>query len=1072
MAALKRVGFLWGFVLVAMLLLSSPLVGQTFRGGIQGTVTDSTGGALPGADVTATNVGTGLSRTVVTDAEGNYFIPELPLGDYSVKANLSGFGPQTITGVRVVVSAMQRVNLQLKPGGLQETVEVKAAAPLIETTGNTLGGTIEARQAADLPINGRDFTKLLVLLPGSGGDASGAADSPGSFGLFSVNGSRGRANNYLLDGTDMNDGYRNLPAINEGGVFGTPATVLPVEALAEIRVLSGTQAEYGRNSGAIVNIVTKSGTNTPHGSVYEFFRDDALDSRNYFNQSPQPKNNFRNNQFGGSFGGPVVHDRTFFFAAYEGQRESVGLPSLARVPDPAVLATATNPVIKNLVALNPWPAPNIAGAGPNDPNLQAVTNASNRVDSLILKLDQHIGQSDLLTGRYFFGDSDQSFPLGLVGGGVLPGYNTVTPTTVHVLSLSYIHMFTPKLLFEARGGYNHFFEQFFPEDRSFNPTTIGLNTVSNSQDYGLPDIRVSGYAPIGSNIANPRGRTDTNTHLVGAFSYSTGRHNVKGGYEYRRTTVDGFFDAGYRSRLGFASLEDFLAGNVDSGRQATGDSQRFTFQNNHGFYFQDDFAATSRLTLNYGLRWDYMGVIGEGKNRLSILNSNGELVQVGSSGLTRLYPRDLKNFAPRASVVYDLTGKGKTVLRGSWGIFYDAYSQDFFVGQLPWNTFNPGPAYNGIGPSPILFSFEPTSTIVPGVPVFDASTFSASDVFTVSQNLRTPYMQNYNVNVEHQLGPYTGLQVGYVGSIGRRLYRYRDINQADPTTGAPPPFDAYVYVNQFESTATSTYNALQVSLNVRNWKGLTSRVDYTLSHSVDNASDGQDYVPNASQPDNSFNPEAERADSNFDARHRFTLSFTYELPSPAGASRLRSGWAINGVLTLAAGQPFNVNYLFEGDYNGSGEWFGRPDLVGDPWAGTSAPDKYLNLAAFAVPCTWDPAAQDCVAGTQHFGNLPRNAFHGSNYQNFDLSIMKNTALRGNTRLQFRVDIFNLFNRANFTNPMMPNYSLDFLSNGADPATGRGVGYLPLTATPDVAIGNPFLGGGGPRNVQLVVKLMF
>jgi len=1071
MAALKGVGIVWGFVLVVTLLVPSPLVGQTFRGGIQGTVTDSTGATLPGADVTATNVGTGLSRTAVTDTEGTYFIPELPLGDYSVKANLSGFGPQMVSGVRVVVAAMQRVNFQLKPGGLQETIEVRAAAPLIETTGNTLGGTIEARQAAELPINGRDFTKLLVLLPGSGGDPSGAADSPGSFGLFSVNGSRGRANNYLLDGTDMNDGYRNLPAINEAGVFGTPATVLPVEALAEIRVLSGTQAEYGRNSGAIVNIVTKSGTNTPHGSVYEFFRDDALDSRNYFNQSPQPKNNFRNNQFGGAFGGPIVHDKTFFFAAYEGQRENVGLPSVARVPDPAVLATATNPVIQNLVALDPWPAPNIPGAGPDESNLEAVTNASNRVDSLILKLDQHIGQSDLLTGRYFLGDSDQSFPLALLGGNVLPGYNTVTPTRVHVLSLSYIHMFTPKLLFEARGGYNHFFEQFLPEDGTFNPATIGLNTAVDPRDFGLPLIRVSGYAPIGANAANPRGRTDTNSHLVGAFSYSTGRHNVKGGYEFRRTTVDGFFDAGYRSVLNFASLDDFLAGIVDSGRQATGDSGRFTFQNNHGFYFQDDFTASSRLTLNYGLRWDFMGVIGEGQNRLSILDANGELVQVGSGGLARLYPRDLNNFAPRATAVYDLTGKGKTVLRGSWGIFYDAFSQDFFVGQLPWNTYNPGPAYNGVGPSPILFSYSPVATLEPDVPVFDTSTFGATDVFTVAQDMRTPYMQNYNVNVQHQLGPYTGLQVGYVGSIGRGLYRYRDINQTDPKTGARA-FDAWGYVNQFESTATSKYNALQVSLNVRSWRGLTSRVDYTLSHSVDNASDGQDYVPNASQPDNSFDPEAERADSNFDARHRFTLSFTYELPSSPGASWLRSGWAINGVLTLASGQPFNVNYLFEGDYNGSGEYFGRPDLVGDPWAGTSAPDKYLNLAAFAVPCTWDPAAGDCVPGTGHFGNLPRNAFHGPNYQNFDLSIVKNTVLKGNTKLQFRIDIFNLFNRANFTNPMLPAFSLDFLANGIDPATGRGVGYLPLTATPDVAIGNPFLGGGGSRNIQLAVKLTF
>jgi len=357
----------------------------------------------------------------------------------------------------------------------------------------------------------------------------------------------------------------------------------------------------------------------------------------------------------------------------------------------------------------------------------------------------------------------------------------------------------------------------------------------------------------------------------------------------------------------------------------------------------------------------------------------------------------------------------------------------------------------------------------------------------VSQdNMRTPYMHNFNANVEQQLGPHAAITLGYVGSLGRRLYRFRDINQKDPATGIRP-FDngpyppgggpegdgtPFGYVNQFEATAESKYNAFQAALTVRNLHGFTARADYTWSHSRDNASDGQDYVPNAAQPDNSFAPNNEWADSNFDVRHRFTLTFSYQVPTWAKAPGLTHGWAFDGVLTLASGQPYNLNYLFEGDFNGSGEYFGRPDVVGDPFAGTNGTDKFLNLAAFQVPCTWDSEAGDCVPGTKHFGNLPRNAYRGPGYRNFDLAVSRSFTLQHGARLQVRVDIFNLFNITNYSNPLMPNFSTDFLMNGLNSANGRGVGYLALSATPDVAVGNPFLGGGGPRNIQLSAKLTF
>src|SRR5579859_3427328 len=371
------------------------LTAQTFRGSIQGTVADSSKAAVPGAQVTVMSPETGLKRTTITNDAGEYVVTELPLGAFDITVKKEGFRTQVLKGVRVEVAASQRVDVALEPGSVSESVDVTAQAPLVESAENNMGGTLEATQFSELPISGRDFTKLLVMVPGSGGDPSGVADSPGSFGLFSINGNRGRSNNYLLDGTDMNDGYRNLPAINQGGVFGTPATILPMDALEEVSVTNSTQAEFGRNSGATVNIVTKSGTNTLHGTLYEYFRNNALDARNFFDTTDQPQNVFHNNQFGLSLGGPFVKDKTFWFASYEGQREGVGIPTLARVPTSAELATAiadnggvVNPVIANLLARNPWPAPNRALDAQGD-NLLASTKASNRVDSVIAKVDQH-----------------------------------------------------------------------------------------------------------------------------------------------------------------------------------------------------------------------------------------------------------------------------------------------------------------------------------------------------------------------------------------------------------------------------------------------------------------------------------------------------------------------------------------------------------------------------------------------------------------------------------------------------------------------------------------------------------
>jgi len=1118
----------FGLLLLSMIVVSANASAQTFRGTILGTVIDPSGAAIPGAQVVVKNQGTGTTRTTTSGDAGTYQVPELPVGQYSVTVTKEGFESVTLGDVDVTVASERRVDVTLKPGRVESRVEVRAEVPLVATTEDTLGGTLQSSQVDTLPVNGRDYTKLIFMALGVTGSPDQMTDSPGSFGEVSVNGARGRSDNYLLDGTDMNDGYRNDPTINQAGVFGTPATILPVDAIAELAVLSNFAPEYGRNAGAVINIVTKSGSNTLHGTAAEFFRDTAFDARNFFNDVQAttgilpPKDAFHNSQYGGSLGGPIVKDKTFFFVDYDGQRESGALASQACVPSSGDMQTAIaaiggsgmiNPVIAGLLKNNPWPTTSVSDA--NCPGNVTTSNPfRNRISSAIAKIDHNFNEKNLLTGRYYFGDSDQNFPLSLVNGGALPGFNTLTPTRIGLVSLSYVRVLSSTQVNEVRFGYNRFHETFFPQDKSFDPASIGLDTGVGSQDFGLPLMRFTSLASLGSNLSLPRGRTDQNWQFIDNFSWKLGRHELKLGYEFRRTTVSQFFDAGYRGRIDFkyvdaqTSLEQFLLGIPSGGRAAEGNSNRNTAQDSHAGYVQDGFRISRRLTFNYGVRWDYFGVIHEENNLFSNFDPVHGLRMVGTDGLSSLYNRDLSNFAPRLSVAYDLTGKGKSVVRAGWGIFYDVFSQDFFLGQLPFNTYNPGPAYNGIGAKPILFTSSVATDeegnnlpLSANQPVFPQSGFAATDVFAVDQHIRTPYMENYNLNVQQQIANGVVLQVGYVGSEGHKLFRYRDINQPtqaminshDPqATGgccAPRPFDngplppsppspagtTFFYVNNFESSANSNYNSLQTQLRIANLKGFQTTINYSWSHSIDNASDGQDFVANATQPNDSYRPDLERGNSNFDVRHRFVWMWSYAFPTRKGPlARLSNGWGFNSVITLQAGQPFHLNFF--DDYDGTGEFFPRPDVVGNPFAGTHTPDAFVNLSAFHVPCTLNPAgdgfADSCIQGTQHPGNMGRNSLIGPHFRQFDFSVFKDTQISERLKVQFRAEFYNLPNHPNFASPLYPGFSAAADYNGVNPVSGRGIDFFPLTQTGDVGVGNPFLGGGGPRGIQLALKFTF
>ncbi|HUM06957.1 MAG TPA: TonB-dependent receptor [Terriglobales bacterium] len=1133
---------------VFVLLAAATLVAQTFRGTILGTVTDPSGNLVAGATVKVKNSGTGLERSTTTSADGSYAIPELPIGKYSVTVTQSGFQTAITSEVEVNVATERRVDVQLKLGQVTQMVEVSGGdLPQIETTSNELGGVLTSKTVEDLPINGRDYTKLIFLNPGVAGSPDQITDSPGSFGEFSMNGARGRSNNYLLDGTDMNDGYRNDPAINQGGVFAVPSAILPIGAVAEMKVLSNFEPEYGRNAGAVVNIVTKSGTNSLHGEVFEYFRNNALDARNYFNEVGQQRAPFHNNQFGGSLGGPIIKDKTFFFLDYEGQRESVGTVTLACVPEPNRVAfdigdETPNPVTAAM--LKYWPQPNIGtrpvetdedfGAFdfgcPRGPNASLVTPSSNNLSSVIGKIDHNFNQNNILTGRYFFGDSTQSFPLALTAsGGQLPGFNTVTPTRVQLVSLSYVHAMGNNKVNELRYGWNRFAEGFFAQDQSFHPSSIGLCAASSTEDCsgsgphdsGLPIILVSGtpsgtsfFAQPGATSGDPRARVDTNNQFIENFAWKLGKHDMKVGFEFRRTSVKQYFNKYFRGRLKFADLSDFLNGFLSGGLQYSGDSNRHTRENGYGLYFQDSFRISPRLTLNYGLRWDYYGVVSEKNNLFTNFDpATGELQQVGSSGLSRLYEPDYKNFSPRASLAWDVTGKGKTVIRIGGGLFYDAFSQDIFMGHLPYPAFYaPGPAYANFGPSPITGTGLNVDTVNAGVPIYGPSncqstdfSFVECDIFGVDRHIKTPYMENYNINIQRQLTSRMTLQVGYVGSQGHRLFRFYDINQPTQeaiTTadiecdcindfGVPRPYGnptdtGAVYIFQEKSTGKSNYNSLQVSYKINSWRGITSAVNYVWSKSLDNSSDGEDFVVNAAQPQDSNRPHLEYGPSNFNIPHRFTWVLSYEFPKMGGGLRkLKNGWGFDSTVSLQSGQPFTLNYSCEDDFSGGGDCFDRPDVVGPIVYHKRDPRNYLDLTAFAMPCDNNGElsgfASDCVPGTRHYGNLGRNSLVGPTYKQWDLALYKNTPITERVTLQLRAEFFNLLNHPNFSSPLLPAFIADPASNLGDCGCGFqlngngkevGNGGYQITATGDVGIGNPFLGGGGPRGIQLAAKITF
>jgi hypothetical protein len=1044
-----------GINLLAFAALS--LHGQSFSGKIAGTVTDASNAVIPRAAVTVRNEGTGAQRRVLTDASGTYVAPELAVGYYTVRFDAPGMALVEQHGIKVDVGAETRVDITLSTQTVQQTVDVRAEAPVLQQDSSSVAEVVTARQVAELPLNGRDFRTLAFLVPGS------APRSPrGSLGSFTANGQREKSNIFLIDGVDNNDSFRNQSSFNQGGVAGAQATLFPIDALAEFSVQTQGSAEYGRNSGAVVNAVIKSGTNQIHGSAYEFLRNDKLNARNFYETLPgATKGPFKNSNYGGTLGGPLKHDKTFFFAGFEGER---GRPSSAlaiSVPGAGAIAAARaanaaagrseNPLGAALLGL--YPHENIPGAKAN-----YAYSLPNDIDSdnFVVKVDHQINDRLNLSGRYVFGNGNQTFPLNSGQGSELPAYQTIVPTRVQLGGVSLSQILTSHLINETRASFNRFGQVFSPLDSHFDPASIGLITGATG---GLPTIVVGGFESLGAPTNEPRGRVSQAYQIVDSLVWTRGSHTLKTGVDYRRPLVRSFNDQFSRGRITFNTLADMLAGvAVPSGTSiARGATRRDTYSNNFGLFLQDDWKLTRKLTLNFGLRYEYTGPLSEKRDQISNFIPTAGLIQVGH-GIETLYQRDWDNLAPRVGFAYDPFGKGKTVVRAAYGVYYDAPSQDFFLAQsFPNGNVGTNPV-PGLGTYTV--NFTGAVPFGPGVNIFGAANTPVPPytVFGVDQHMRTPYVQSYNFNVEQTLAEGTVLQVGYVGSKGNKLYRVRDINQAlpGPADGLQQRrpfygvFPQFAGIYQLEASANSNYNAMQTVLRRRFSKGLTLFASYVWSHSIDDASNGFcSCTAGVSLPQNSFDTRAEKAASSVDQRQRFTFNAVYDLDVISHLlhkwpSRLTGGWQLSGVYTLASGVPITP-FVNGASPSGSGESANdRPNLVGDPNNGPKRWDAWFNTAAFAP------------APLGSFGNAGRNTIIGPRANSANFSVLKSTHIRERVNLQFRAEFFNLFNHPNLA---LPNVTVNSSAFGT------------IASTVDVANGNP-LGDGGPRLVQFAVKLLF
>ena len=1041
-----------------VLTLGVSLPAQTFNGAISGAVVDSSNAAIANVAVQAVHKDTGIAFNTLSGESGDFLFPNLPLGEYSLTFKKELFQAQRMGNVDVAVARTTNIQAKLAIAQQSTLVEVVASAAALETTSSTLVSVVGRRQVQDMPMNGRNYRQMMKLSPGV---------SPAGTQGNSVNGSRSINNNYQIDGADNNDAFFNSPAGGNGGGSG----LLPLDAIDQFSVVTNASADFGRNSGSNVSVVVKSDTNQLHGSAYYFNRNEYLAAYSPF-QDPaiSKKRVIRTGHWGGSAGGAVVKNKLFYFAAYEGFESQVALALRATHPSTAwansarsVLARYAIPV--NAVAANLltfWPARyNSLPSAAN--NLVADDRIAADSASGLLKLDYAISSKHNVSARYF----------GATGKGISPSstipyreFSTVAGTRSHNVGINLNSTLSPRLVNQLLLGTNYYTFLNNDLDPSYDPIAAGLNTgvPQDGTLRGSPELRISNFATVGR-PSGTTGRIDTAGHITDNLSYVAGRHAWKFGGEYRRAHFDVFFHTNQRGLFNFdgtrgpwatdasvsaplRALSDFLAGTPTNNNGATivrGQLQRDYRQNTVDWWVHDNWQVNPKLNLNFGVRWSYLGPLSDTRGTISSFSLAKGFESVGKGGVD-LWAKDWNNFAPRVGFAY--RAASTTAIRGSYGIFYDMPATNSFVANL--NMPNGGAAgihANPTGLDPVYTITASGINIVQGQPVFPANVSLRNvGAIGVSKDFRMSYVHNFNLNVQHQLNAKTVAQIGYVGSHGTNLPLLRSIN---PVVNGQRlhinQYPALAAINIQESIGNSNYNSLQASLRTTRWNNVTLNANYTWAKALDNGSAVRDSIPA-----NSFDLRREYGPGSSDIRHAFTSFAIYDVPALGSRlPRLTRGWQLNALITAHTGEPYDL--LSGTNRSGANDTRDRVDVVGDWRSGIPA-----RANAFAAAPWFNPRAF-AAAATGTFGNIGRNALSGPGLGSVDFSIFKETPITERLKTQFRVEIFNIFNRVNFANPgvnLNAPASFGLIANTRNGAAAPGIGF------------------GEPRNVQLALKLIW
>ena len=1117
--------------LLLVFLAASPLPAQVESGKVLGEVQDSTGAMVKGAKVTVINVDTGVTHEVTTGAGGEYVVTELRPGSYTVSVEMEGFKKAVQPAFKLDVNQVVRVDVTLVPGMVTEHVEVSAVEPLVESQTSSIGQVIEETQVHQLPLNGRDFVQLAYLSPGVNQGEVGAVQQGGipenerANGSIHVNGLMATNNNFLLNGFDNNEQQIGFEVLQP-----------PVEAIDEFKVqTSNFGADIGKG-GAVVNVVIKSGTNNFHGSAFEFLRNSYMDAKNFFDDPLSPIPPFKQNQFGGTLGGPIIKNRTFFFVDYQGTRIRESQTFISTVPTGAertgdfsdLLGTdsqgnitgqifdplTTDPVTNQRTAfpgniippcvgttrrsatggscldpaalnvMNLYPQPNIPGAGSAN-NFLYNPVASNNQDSFDIRVD-HQWRSDSLSGTFSFGNVNSVHPdpfPGEAGGGSFSGN---IANQAYVIGISDVHSFSSTKTNDLKIGYTRYTVNAIPFFENVALATQlgipGINIPGDSNTGGMPNIMISGYSALGNQDWFPEILKENNYQLKDSFSWTHGRHSFKVGgdlirrqhgfFQTQNPRGDFTFDQQFTENLNDTTsapgnaLASFLIGNpIYSFRDGLAGSFGMSWWEISG-YFMDDFRVSPKLTLNLGLRYDIFTPMVEQHNRIANFNfATGEFIAPGMPGVsdTGNVQTNYKNFAPRIGFAYTPFNDSKTVLRGGYGIFYSlqADQNDAELAYNPTGLFSNQTIQfnaNSIPTLQLSTGFATPSSPSGGLPP-SSLTDPSGRASAIPFHNPTPYIQEWNLNVERQIAKDTILQVAYVGVHGVHLTYLRNLNQATqpldsnfevcPTPTDPycadglgsnfgrPYYDAVPQIGAIRTSnndASMSSNALQIRFEKRFSAGWTMLAAYTYQHSIGVTSEDEAVGP---EPQNTYNMRAERGDISPDFRHQFTAAWTYELPFGPGKRYANSngpirwvagGWQLNGIVAMYSGQSITPLLSFDDTNTGSGG--ARPDVSLSPYAFGNATEAGCPTNSQTLQCWYNPAAfgqtspttfvYPSLASGQTFarlyGNAGRGTLRGPAQYNVDFSVFKSFQFKESMNLELRGEVFNLFNTPEFAPP--------------------------------------------------------